>query len=305
VNQLNRLVAWFDGYQQRHVWLAFPYAVIKKYGDDRGGYLAALIAYYGFLSLFPMLLLMVTVLGIALSGNVDLQAKLVDSALGQFPIIGQQLHDNVGSIQGSGLALVVGIFGSLWGAFGVTQAMQNAFDDTWGVPRPKRANFLFSKLRGLILLLALLVFIGGSAVLTALGTSLAAVGFLARATSIVGNLVLSFALYLAAFKVLTARDVGFKDILPGAVVAAVGWTILQIVGGYLVQHQIRNATALYGFFGIVLGLLFWIYLIAQVTVYSSEINVVLAEHRWPRSLNEPPPPNEPPPEERAAAPEGR
>jgi YihY family inner membrane protein len=289
VNPIQRLVDGFDAFQQRHVWLAIPFAVIKKYGDDRGGYLAALIAYYGFLSVFPLLLTMVTVLGIALSDNPDLQAKIVDSALGQFPIIGQQLEHNVNAINGNPLALVVGVVGSLWGAFGVTAALQNAFNDTWGVPLRKRANFVFSRLRGLLLFLALLVFIGGSAVLTAVATGVATVGFLARAMSTGGTLLLSFALYLAAFKVLTVRDVGFRDILPGSVLAAVGWTVLQVVGGLIVQHQIRHATALYGFFGIVLGMVFWIYLIAQITVYAAELNVVLAEHRWPRSLSEPPP----------------
>jgi inner membrane protein YhjD len=289
VDQVNRLVAWFDGFQQRHTILAIPFGVIKKYGDDRGGYLAALIAYYGFLSVFPLLLVMVTVLGTVLAGNKELQQKIVDSALSQFPIIGQQLERNVKAITGNTVALVVGIVGSLWGAFGVTASLQNAFNDVWGVPLRHRANFLFSRLRGLLAFLFLVVFILGSGVLTALGTTLAAVGFLARSLSIGGTLVLSFLLYLAAFKVLTVRDVGFRDIFPGALFAAVGWTVLQVVGGLIVQHQLRHATALYGFFGIVLGMVAWIYLIAQVTVYAAELNVVLAEHRWPRSLSEPPP----------------
>jgi YihY family inner membrane protein len=289
IDHVNRLVAWFDGFQQRHVWLAVPFGVIKKYGDDRGGYLAALIAYYGFLSVFPLLLVMVTVLGIVLAGNHELQQKIVDSALGQFPIIGQQLEKNVSAITGNTVALVVGVVGSLWGAFGVTAALQNALNDAWGVPLRGRANFIFSRLRGLLAFLALIVFIGGSGVLTALGTTLAAVGFLARALSIGGTLAFSFLLYLAAFKVLTVRNVGFRDIFPGAVFAAIGWTILQVVGGLIVQHQIRHATALYGFFGIVLGMIAWIYLIAQVTVYAAELNAVLADHRWPRSLSEPPP----------------
>src|SRR5205823_6451679 len=146
---VNRLVTWFDGFQQRHVWLAVPFGVIKKYGDDRGGYLAALIAYYGFLSVFPLLLVMVTVLGTVLAGNPDLQGKIVDSALAQFPIIGQQLQKNVNAITGNTVALVIGIVGSLWGAFGVTAAVQNALNDVWGVPLRKRANFIFSRLRGL------------------------------------------------------------------------------------------------------------------------------------------------------------
>jgi len=282
-------VAWFDAFQQRHAWLAIPFAVIKKYGDDRGGYLAALIAYYGFLSVFPLLLVMVTGLGIVLAGNPDLQKKIVDSALAQFPIIGEQLESNVKAITGNTTALVIGIVGSIWGAFGVTAALQNAFNDVWGVPLRHRANFIFARLRGLLLFLALIVFILGSGVLTALATTVAAVGVASRALSVGGTLALSFLLYLAAFKVLTVRDVGFRDIFPGALLASVGWTALQVVGGLIVQHQIRNATALYGFFGIVLGMIFWIYLVAQMTVYAAELNVVLADHRWPRSLSEPPP----------------
>jgi YihY family inner membrane protein len=290
VSWLKRLLERVDRTQQRHRWLAVPVAVIRKYGDDRGGYLSALIAYYGFLSLFPLLLLMVTLLGIALSGNPDLRASIETSALRQFPIIGSQLSHNVNAIRGSALTLAIGLFGALWGGFGVTQAIENAFDEVWGIPRPRRSNFLHARVRGLLMMLALGAFVVASTVLSATGTSLAVRGWIARSLSFAGTLGLSVGLYLVSFHVLTAaRDLRWRDVLPGAVVGGAAWTALQVVGGYVVQHQIRGATQLYGFFGIVLGLLFWIYLAAQMTVYAAEINVVLKERRWPRSFSEPPP----------------
>jgi YihY family inner membrane protein len=289
VGGLKRLLDRFDRFQRSHGWLAFPVAVVKKYGDDRGGYLSALIAYYGFLSLFPLLLLMVTVLGIVLSGHPDLRASIETSALRQFPIIGPQLSNNVNAIRGSALTLAIGLIGALWGGFGVTQAIENAFDEVWGIPRRRRSNFLRARVRGLLMMLALGAFVAASTLLSAAGTGIAQRGWLGRSLPIAGTLALSVALYLVSFRVLTARDLRWAEVLPGAIVGGTSWTALQVAGGYVVQHQIRNATQLYGFFGIVLGLLFWIYLAAQLTVYAAEVNAVLKERRWPRSLSDPPP----------------
>src|SRR5215216_4299342 len=98
-----------DRLQQRHPWTAFPVAVWKKFGDDNGGRLAGQLTYYGFLSLFPLLLVSVTILGFVLDGRPDLQQKILDSAVSQFPIIGDQLRQNVASLKGSVVALVIGI----------------------------------------------------------------------------------------------------------------------------------------------------------------------------------------------------
>ena len=287
---LKRILDRFDRFQLSHGWLAFPFAVVKKYGDDRGGYLSALIAYFGFLSLFPLLLLMVTLLGIALSGNPSLRASIEESALGQFPIIGSQLSHNVNAIRGSALTLAIGLIGALWGGLGVTQAIENAFDEVWGIPRPRRSNFVRARVRGVLMMFALGTFVVGSTVLSSVGTSLAVRGWVARSLSVAGTLALSVGLYLVSFRVLTARDLRWREVFPGSVVGGAAWTALQVVGGYVVQHQIRGATQLYGFFGIVLGLLFWIYLAAQTTVYAAEVNVVLNQRLWPRSLSDPPSP---------------
>src|SRR5262249_55209636 len=150
---LLRPVHAFDRTQRRHPWLAIPVAVVKKFGDDQGGGLAALVAYYSFFSLFPLLLVFVTVLGFLLEGNPGLQKSIEDSVLGQFPVIGKQIH--VHALEGSATALVIGLVAALWGGLGVTQAAQRAFDHVWAVPLKQRPDFLHSRLRGIALLIIL------------------------------------------------------------------------------------------------------------------------------------------------------
>jgi membrane protein len=151
-----RLVDTVDAYQRAHRWLGFPLAVVYKFADDQGPYLAALITFYGFLSLFPLLLLLVTILGFVLDGDPDLQAKLIDSALVQFPVIGSQLRENVQSLKGSGIGLAVGILATRYGCLGAAAATQNAFNRAWAVPRNRRPNPVTARLRSLLLLLPVL-----------------------------------------------------------------------------------------------------------------------------------------------------
>ena len=129
-----QVTGWLDGYQRRHRWAGFPVAVIYKFFEDQGPYLAALITFYGFLSLFPLLLLLASVLGFVLQDNGDLERRILDSALSQFPVIGDQLSDPVG-LQGNRTAVVIGGLVALYGALGVAQALQNAMNVAWAVPR--------------------------------------------------------------------------------------------------------------------------------------------------------------------------
>src|SRR3954451_14580453 len=138
-----------DAFQQRHRPLAFAVGVQKKFGEDEGGNLCALLTYYGFVSLFPLLLVFFSVLGFVLEGNPSLQQQLRDSALSNLPIIGDQIASNVTSVQGSGIALVVGLLGSLWGGLGIANASQDAMNRVWGVPRDRRAGFFPRVLRSL------------------------------------------------------------------------------------------------------------------------------------------------------------
>ena len=126
VSAWQRSLHRIDEVQQRHRWSAFPAAVIRKFGDDGAGGLAALIAYYGFFSLFPLMLVVVSVASSVLRNDSALQARIVDSAIAQFPIVGTQIRDNVGSVAGSPLAIVIGIGGALWAGLGVVASVKTA-----------------------------------------------------------------------------------------------------------------------------------------------------------------------------------
>lgn len=270
----------FDVFQQRRPALALPLAVVKKFGDDRGGNLAALIAYRAFFSLFPLLLLMTTVLGYLLAGDPELRRSVVDSTLSQFPVIGEQLE--VSSLQGSGVALVVGIAGTLWAGFGVVLASEEAIDRAWGVSDTGRPGFLASRLRALGLLAAL----GGAMIVSTVASGIVGggAGWLGAVGGLLASALLNFAVFLAVFHLLSSAEQPLRNSLPGAVLAAVCWTALQLVGGWFVSHEIRNATPVYGTFALVIGLLAWIQLGATLTVFAAELNVVWARKLWPRSL---------------------
>jgi len=240
-----------DQRQQQSPRLGFIAAVVKKFGDDQAGQLAALIAYYAFVSLFPLLLVLVTVLGFVLQGDPAGQKKILDGALGQFPIVSDQLK--LHSLTGSGVGLAIGVFGSLLAGMGITGATQNAFNRIWSVPFKNRPSFVFAHLRGL----AMLAILG---TLSVVSTTVA--GFVGAsshgAVAVVAGVVVAFALnialFMTAFKLLTAVDVGWRDLLPGVIVAAVAW----------------------------------LYLGAQLTIFAAEINVVRLHKLWPRSFFPPP-----------------
>ncbi len=277
-----------DDLQQRHPRLSFPAAVVKKFGDDQASQLAALIAYYAFVSMFPLLLVFVTVLGFVLQGNPSAQESILDSTLSQFPIIGTQLQHNVHSLTGSTGALAIGLVGSLLGALGITGAAQNAFNQVWHVPRKDRPSFLSGRLRGLgtIAVLSLL-----SILSTLVSGAVAAQipkGTLATIGGVVLALGASLLLFFGAFRLLTVDEVRTRDLLPGVLFAAVLWQVLQYVGGYYVAHVVRHAQETSGLFAFVLGLLAWLYLGGQLTLVAAEINVVRARRLWPRSFFTPP-----------------
>jgi YihY family inner membrane protein len=287
MNLIERALRRVDRYQQRHGWLGFLFAVVKKFGDDKGGNLTTLLAWNGFFALFPLLLILVTALGFLLSRQPALEQQVLHSTLAEFPIIGDQLQKNVHSLRASGLGLVIGLAGFLWGARGITQAGQHAMAEIWNIPGRQRPSFATRQLRGLLLLL---VFGLGVVATTALA-ALASLGGHSLLV-VVGNLVASAAvnagLFLVAFRVLTPGRIATGRLLVGAAVAGVLFTLLQAVGGYLVGHSLKHAQAVYGFFAIVLGLMSWLFLSAQVTLYGAEVNVVRARRLWPRSILQPP-----------------
>jgi YihY family inner membrane protein len=283
-----RILRALDRFQQRHSWAGFLFAVVKKYGDDQAGYLAALIAYYGFFSLFPLLLVFVSVLGIVLANSPDLQQKIIDSALAQFPIVGPTIADEVQAITGNVVALVVGLVTALWAGLGVVQAGQNAMNRVWDVPRKDWPNFFLSRLRSLLLLIGLGALILASTVLSGLATAAGSTRSIDRLWQLSLSVLFNLGLFLLVFRLLTRLSLRWRDVLPGAIVAAGLWTVLQGLGGLYVSRAISGASNVYGTFALVIGLLVWIYLGAQLTLYCAELNVVRVRKLWPRSLVQPP-----------------
>lgn len=283
---MSEILRKVDAFQKRHAVLAFPFAVVRKFGDDQAGNLAALIAYYGFFSLFPLLLVLVTVLGMILRTNPDLQTRILDSALANFPVIGTEISRNVHALEGSGATLAVGIALTLWAGLGVVKATQTAMNSVWNVPFRHRPNFLMSTLRGLIMLgvLGVMTLVSAAAGTIGGGSGQWWLVILGLAVSLIVNLFL----FLLAFRILTSESLTWGDVLPGAAAGSVAWTILQALGGYYVSRQLQGASEVYGTFAMVIGLLAWIFIGAQLTLLAAEVNVVRKRHLWPRSLVQPP-----------------
>lgn len=242
--------------------------------------MVSLIAYRAFFSLFPLLLLLTTILGYLLADDPALRSSVVDSTLGQFPVIGEQLRG--GTLQGSGLALLVGLVGSLLAGLGVVLETERCFDRVWDVPDECTLGFLGSRLRAI----GLLVVLGGLAVVSTVVGGLAAGGshLLGAASGIAIAAVLNLVVFGAVFRLLTTARANLGELVPGIAIATVGWELLQLLGGWYVSHEVRNATPVYGTFAVVIGLLAWIHLGAFCVVLGAEANVVRARRLWPRSL---------------------
>jgi YihY family inner membrane protein len=270
----------FDRFQRRHRTLAAPLGVVMKFSDDEGGGMVSLIAYRAFFSLFPLLLLLTTILGYVLADNPDLRREVVDSTLSQFPVIGEQLRGE--TLEGSGLALAVGIVGSLLAGLSVVLETERCFDRVWGVPRAKRSGFLGGRLKAVGLLAVLGTLAVASTVIS--GLVAGGAGLFGPVWGVLVSTAVNLVVFAAVFRLLTTAPVDFSALGLGIVVAALGWELLQLLGGWYVSHQVRDASAVYGTFALVIGLLAWIHLGALFTILGAEANVVRERRLWPRSI---------------------
>jgi membrane protein len=277
------MVRWLDRMQQRSRAVGFAIAVVYKYLDDQGGYLAVLITYYAVVAVFPLLLLLTTTLGVVLVGHPALQQQLLRSAVHQFPVIGDQLAQPH-QLSGGVVAVVIGIAGALYGAMGVGQAVQNAMDSVWAVPRNSRPDPLRSRLRSLVLLLALGAAAIAATVLSAVAHMTDSLGVVGTAAVVTASIAVNTVICLVAFRVATARQVSYLQVLPGAMTAAVVWQSLQWFGAAYIAHVVKSASATNGVFAVVLGMLAFLYLVSVTLVVCAEINVVCVEHLYPRAL---------------------
>lgn len=284
---MQSLLKSLDNFQQRHKFSAFVYGVIKKYGEDNTGYHAALLTYYGFLALFPLLMVATTVINHIVGSDSELGQTLTDAMANYFPLLGDQLASNVSGLKGSGFALLSGLLLSLYGARGVADVFRKGIQDIWDVPQNQREGFPKAQLKSL----ATVVVGGAGFILAAVIASWASTigsGWAFRGLSLLINLFILFWLFNFLINLSLPKQIGFKDIRLGAAVAAVGLVILQFVGTYFLARQLKTLDALYSYFAVALGLMFWIYLQAQVLFYSVEVAVVSSKRLWPRSLTEKP-----------------
>ena len=288
MNPIERVIRKVDAAQRRHTPTAFVYGVIKKYGDDNGGVLASNLAYSGFVSLFPLLLVLVTILGLVAALNPAFRQDALNAVAGQVPLIGRTLTGNVHELRRSSvIGLIVGLVGLVWGATGLAQAGLFTMEQVWNLPGPARPGYA-QRLGRAMLFIGLL---GGGVIVTTLlasvNTYFGRKAFVFVILAEILAAAVNVGMYLGAFRVLTPKGVATRRLVPGAVVAGIAWTVLQILGTWLVHHFLHSDTA-YGVFATVLGLLAWIYLATEITVYAAEVNVVLARRLWPRAIVQPP-----------------
>ncbi|MBP1818274.1 YihY/virulence factor BrkB family protein [Mycobacterium sp. OAE908] len=277
------MVRWLDRLQRRSRAAGFVIAVIYKHVDDQGSYLAALITYYAFLSLFPLLLLLTTTLGVVLAGHPDVQQQVLTSTLRQFPVIGDQLSEPR-RLSGGPTGVIAGIAVALYGGLGIGQAIQNAMDSVWAVPRNIRPDPLRSRLRSLLMLIVLGSAAVASTVLSSIGHVTDSFGILSKAGLVLAAVAINAGVCVVLFKVTTARELTWGDVLPGALIAAVIWQLLQWFGAAYVSHTVKTASATNSVFALVLGLLAFLYLVSLSLVLCAQVNVVRTQRLYPRSL---------------------
>ena len=277
------MVGWLDRLQRRSRGAGFVIAVIYKYVDDQGGYLAALITYYAFVSLFPALLLLTTVLGVVLVGHPELQEQILQSAVAQFPVIGDQLGQPQG-LSGGTVGVVVGIAGALYGGLGVGNAVQNAMDTLWAVPRNDRPDPIRARIRSLLVLLVLGSALIATTIMAAVSRASESFGIVGKAGIVVVSVLINAGVCLVVFRIATARDVSYRQVAPGALAAAVIWQLLQWFGAIYVAHVVQSSSATNSVFALVLGLLAFLYLISTTLLVCAQANVVATDRLYPRAL---------------------
>jgi YihY family inner membrane protein len=287
VNPVERLLRKADGAQQRYQPSAFVFGVVKKYGDDNGGVLVANLTHSAFISFFPLLLVLVTVLGLVAAGDPAFRVDAVDAVASQVPLIGHELTGNVHQLQRSSvIGLIVGLATLVWGTTGLAQAGLFTMEQVWNLPGPARPGFLPRLARSLLFLALLGLVVIATSLLAGLSTyGHHALAFVMFAEAV--EATVNAGMYFVGFRILTPRGVPSRDLAPGAVTAGICWTALQVAGAYLIHHYLHS-DSVYGVFATVLGLVAWLYLAAEITVYCAEINVVLSRRLWPRSIIQPP-----------------
>ena len=276
-----RVMAAVDGWQRRNRRAGVPYGVMKKFGDDNANLLVVSLAWYGFTAIFPLLLVVVTLFGFI--GQKSLGTGIV-STLHNFPIVGSSFQSaNPNTLHGSTIGLIIGLIGLVYGAQGVTQTAQQAMATVWNIPQV-RAHRLPAQARpqpgraghdrGLVRAERLRDRIRDRRQPQPGGAGADPDRLAGRQRRPV----------LRQLRRADGEDRSARQLLPGAILAAIGFTALITVGAGLVTHQLAHTSETYGTFGSVIGIVLFLLLLAKLTMYAAELNPVLARSLYPRAL---------------------
>jgi YihY family inner membrane protein len=284
---LRRALEGFDRLQKRTRPSAVVVATFKKFSEDHSTNLAAMIAFWGFFSIFPLLLVLVTLLGWVLPAGD--RASVLTRVAGMFPLLDPR---TVAHLTGAAWPLIVGVVSALWSGLGVVRATQSAFDAVWEVPYDRRTGTLGQVARSLRVLatvglgLVIATLLSGFVTSTSNGVNLGVAG---RVGGYAVALLLDVGLVLAAFRILTTRSVSTRDVLPGGIVAGIVFFILQEASALIISDHLKSAQSTYGHFATVITILWWLYLQSVVTLLAAQLNVVLRDRLYPRSIASLPP----------------
>lgn len=251
---------------------------VERFRIHRTGRNSALVAHYGFLSVFPLMLVFTTILGFVLQGNPELQQRIIDTALANFPFIGAELEANPGQLQGSVPLLIFGLLTALWAGLKAFNVLQMALDDIDDVPLDDRPNGVRVRLRSLVAI----VVIGAAQVATAVLSgfvSATGVQWGNRVLLLFGSIAVNTLTIAATYHWLCTRRPTWRQLAPGAVFAGLSFTVLQLVGTTLMTRAIVRASPIYGTFATVIGLLFWLGLHSMAALLGAELNGVVRLHR--------------------------
>jgi membrane protein len=276
--QLERI----DDAQQRREKLAIAFATVKKYGEDGSSNLASMIAFWAFFSIFPLLLALITILGYVLPSGT--RTEVLARIASFMPLLDPStLH----GLTGSWWPILIGLGTALWSGLAVVKTTQVAFNSVWEIPKKDRPGFVEKLGRSLLALstigagLVIATIISGYVTGKDTGIDL---GWYGRLAGYVIAILLDVGLFVAAFRVLTDRDVDVRTVLPGAVLAGLAFWVLQQISSFIIARRLGGAQSTYGNFATVITMLWWIYLQAQITMLGAQLNVVLADRLYPRSL---------------------
>ena len=283
VARIEELRAAVDHYQRQHRVPGFIYAVIRKYGDDEGGRHAALMAYYGVLSLFPLLLIIVAAISRILVNDPTLRTELVDA------IVPAEFRDAVNhglaALPTSGLAWVIGAIGLVGAGLRIVTTAFDTVNHVAGIPYRQRSSGVGIWIRQLSMLLLLLVGMLGIGAVTVVSQVLPHDSGVQRLGEFLGVAVMTFVLIWAGIALLLPHRPPLSAIWPAAIMGSIVTAAVLAYGSTLLAHFVAREGPVYGSLATIFGLIAFIALITQTLVWAAEVAVVARYDLSPRAVD--------------------